>query len=139
VQPTILGVEPLTAACALETALAGELAYVPGPHPSVLAGLNAGRISTVAHSALVGGVDGFAAIDDASAQAAVALLAEAGITAGETGAAGLAALAAVPAAAQQINGSAPEHALVLITEGATDPVSYADSIAAHASRPTDSV
>lgn len=128
-QPTILGVEPLTAACALETALAGELAYVPGPHPSVLAGLNAGRVSTVAHPALVNGIDGFLAIDDASAQAAVALLADHGITAGETGAAGLGALLALPGAAEQLSGSAPANALVLITEGATDPVSYAESLA----------
>ena len=129
-QPTILGVEPLTAACAFETALAGHRAYVPGPHPSVLVGLNAGRVSIVAEPALISGIDGFLAIDDSSARAAVARLAASGIMAGETGAAGLGGLLALPDAAERISGNAPAHALLLITEGMTDPVSYADSIAA---------
>ena len=127
--PTILGVEPLSAACALETALSGELAYVPGPHTSLLAGLNAGRVSTVAFPAITGGIDAFLAISDASAQEAVRLLARHGITAGETGAAGLAALIACPQAGKLVDGHDPTCGLVIITEGATDPISYANALA----------
>src|SRR5262249_28453356 len=58
-QPTIIGVEPVSAACAFETAVTGELVNVPGPHSSVMAGLNAGRVSTVALDALLGGIDAF--------------------------------------------------------------------------------
>lgn len=131
-QPTILGVEPMSAACALESAAAGESAYVPGPHPSVMVGLNAGLVSTVALPVLMGGVDAFIAIPDDSAREAVRLLAQHEIIAGETGAAGLAALLTCPDAALRATGVRPQHALVLVTEGATDPVSYADTLAAPA-------
>ena len=44
----IVGVEPVSAACALASIEAGEPAEVPGPHDSVMAGLNCGRVSPVA-------------------------------------------------------------------------------------------
>ena len=45
----LIGVEPTTADCASwPTAAAGEMVEVPGPHPSIMAGLNCGRPSPVA-------------------------------------------------------------------------------------------
>lgn len=122
-QPALVGVEPLDAACALETALAGEIVHVPGPHRSVMAGLNAGLVSTVALAALLDGIDAYVAIPDSRAREAVRAYAEHGLVAGETGAAGLAGLMAAPEVMDA------RHALVIVTEGATDPVSYARAIA----------
>lgn len=127
--PMILGVEPITADCVLQSLVAGEPAYVPGPHPSVMAGLNAGRASTVALPVLAGGLDAAMAISDEPARAAVRRLAEHGVVAGETGAAGLGALLLEPDLILDGAGP-PEHVLVLITESATDPVSYAAALAA---------
>jgi diaminopropionate ammonia-lyase len=129
-QPTIVGVEPISAACALETAAAGKPTYVPGPHPSVMAGLNAGMVSTVALPALLGAIDAFLAIPDSGARGAVRLLAKHSITAGETGAAGLGALMTCSDVALHATGVRPSHALVLVTEGVTDPISYAETLAA---------
>jgi diaminopropionate ammonia-lyase len=128
--PELLGVEPLSAACAFETALAAESVFVPGPHPSVMVGLNAGVVSSVALPELARGINAYVAISDEAAAAAVRLLAEIGIKAGETGAAGLAGLLAVQREAQRGPSSTPwKNALVLVTEGITDPASYERSMA----------
>jgi diaminopropionate ammonia-lyase len=88
----IVGVEPLGAACALASAEAGELVDVPGPHDSVMAGLNCGRASLAAWPVVSRGIEAFAAVSDERAHEAVRLLARDGVTAGESGAAGLAGL-----------------------------------------------
>lgn len=132
-QPLIVGVEPETAACAFATAAAGELTEVPGPHRSAMAGLNCGRISTVALPALLGGVDAFVAIPDDAALTAVRALAREGIAAGETGAAGLAGLFALPETIWRRFGQRPERALLIITEGITDRASYEEILAQPAS------
>jgi diaminopropionate ammonia-lyase len=112
----MIGVEPATAACALASIEAGELAEVPGPHTSVMAGLNCGRVSPLAWPALARGIEAFAAIGDAWAYEAVALLAVDGIVAGESGAAGLAGLLAFRDA---LDLAADATVLVVNTEGAT--------------------
>ena len=119
---TIVTVEPLSAACGLRSAEAGEPAYVPGPHDSIMAGLNCGTVSLIAWPVVAAGVDVFAAIGDAAAERAMRELATVGVVAGETGAASLAGLRAVIASgAIDPRG---KRALVLCTEGATDPVAY---------------
>jgi diaminopropionate ammonia-lyase len=90
----IVGVEPVTAACAFASIEAGEPVEVPGPHDSVMAGLNCGRVSPVAWPAVSRGIEAFCTVSDARAREAVRLLARDGITAGESGAAGLAGLLA---------------------------------------------
>jgi diaminopropionate ammonia-lyase len=112
----IIGVEPATAACALASIEAGVPVRVPGPHDSVMAGLNCGLVSPVAWPALAAGVEAFAAIDDHWAFEAVELLAADGVVAGESGAAGLAGLLAF----RDDLGLAPgATVLVVNTEGAT--------------------
>jgi diaminopropionate ammonia-lyase len=90
----IVGVEPVGAACALASVEAGEPVEVPGPHDSVMAGLNCGRVSLVAWPAVSRGIEAFCTVGDDRAREAVALLARDGVGAGESGAAGLAGLLA---------------------------------------------
>jgi diaminopropionate ammonia-lyase len=126
---TIVVVEPHRAACGLRSAEAGEPVSVPGPHDSVMAGLNCGTVSLIAWPRLQAGVDVFVAIDDAAAEQAMRDLDSIGVTAGESGAAGLAGLRALQAShALDIGG---ERALVVSTEGATDPRAY-ERIVGHA-------
>jgi diaminopropionate ammonia-lyase len=121
----VVAVEPLTAACGLRSARAGRPVTVPGPHRSVMAGLNCGAASPLTWPVVQAGVHTFVAIADEAAEQAVRVLAGAGIVAGETGAAGLAGLLALTAApsAHRVP-LAGRHVLVLCTEGATDPESY---------------
>jgi diaminopropionate ammonia-lyase len=90
----IVGVEPEAADCALASIEAGEPVEVPGPHDSVMAGLNCGRVSSLAWPVISRGIEAFATVSDDRAREAVALLARDGVTAGESGAAGLAGLLA---------------------------------------------
>ena len=125
-QSRIVAVEPTSAACALLSAEAGHQVVVPGPHDSIMAGLNCGTVSPLSWPTLSTGVDVFVAVDDAYAERAMRDLAAAGIVAGESGAAGLAGLQAIHEAGPGASSVrlAGARVLVLVTEGATDPVSY---------------
>jgi diaminopropionate ammonia-lyase len=112
----IIGVEPATAACALASVEAGAPAEAPGPHTSVMAGLNCGRVSPVAWPVVAAGIEAFAAIEDRWAYEAVSLLAADGVVAGESGAAGLAGLLAFRG---ELALGADATVLVVNTEGAT--------------------
>jgi diaminopropionate ammonia-lyase len=122
---TVVTVEPLSAACGLESARAGAPAIVPGPHDSIMAGLNCGTVSLIAWPTVLAGVDAFVAVADDAAEQAMRDLATLGVVAGETGAASLAGLRALVAHAEEagivVRG---RRALVLCTEGATDPIAY---------------
>jgi diaminopropionate ammonia-lyase len=111
----LIGVEPATAACALASAEAGEPVEAPGPHDSVMAGLNCGRVAPAGWPTVSRGIEAFAAIEDRWAHEAVRLLAQDGITAGESGAAGLAGLLAF-----RDELALPPTVLVINTEGQTD-------------------
>jgi diaminopropionate ammonia-lyase len=126
----VVGVEPTRAACVLASVEAGRLIEVPGPHDSIMAGLNCGRPSPIAWPYVSGGVSLFIAIPDARAEEAMRLLAHDGIVAGESGAAGLAgcleAFGGVDAQRYRtLLGLDETSALLLIsTEEATDPMAY---------------
>lgn len=127
----ILGVEPLSAACVLASARAGGITTVPGPHDSIMAGLNCGTPSLVAWPRLSTGIDAFVAVEDERAREAMRRFAAVGIVAGETGAAGLAGLLALrgeePGAAEArraLRIGSSTRVLLLCTEGATDPGAY---------------
>lgn len=129
-RPKILSVEPLRAACMLASMEAGQIVTVSGPHDSIMAGLNCGRPSIIAWPIVSQGIDAFIAIPDDRAREAMRALARVGIIAGETGAAGLAGLKEFltsDAGAQHreaLGMDEKSRALVLVTEGATDAVSY---------------
>jgi len=128
--PKILSVEPLRAACMLASMEAGEIVTVPGPHDSIMAGLNCGRPSVIAWPIVSQGIDAFIAIPDERAREAMRALARAEIVAGETGAAGLAGLIELltgPGNTQNRKALRLDErscALIFVTEGATDPASY---------------
>jgi diaminopropionate ammonia-lyase len=122
-RPLMLGVEPERAACVLASVEAGELVTVPGPHDSIMAGLNCGTPSMVAWPDVSRGFDVYVAIEDRRAEDAMRLLADEGVVAGETGAAGLAGLlGALDDGAVQLG--AEDGVVLLCTEGATDPAAY---------------
>jgi diaminopropionate ammonia-lyase len=100
-----------------------------------MAGLNCGTVSPIAWPAVSHGVDVFVAVDDRAAEQAMRELATVGVVAGETGAAALAGLRAVAAA---MNAELHDrHALVLCTEGATDPDAYRRIVGHDAPNPGD--
>lgn len=121
--PTIVVVEPLDAACGLRSAEAGEIVEVPGPHTSIMAGLNCGLVSELAWPIVEAGTDWFVAVSDAAAEQAMRDLATVGVTSGETGAAGLAGLRELVASGRADIGP-DSTVLVLNTEGPTDPAAY---------------
>jgi diaminopropionate ammonia-lyase len=128
-RPVIVGVEPACSACAFESARAGEPRSVPGPHRSVMAGLNCGTISSVAWPLIRDGIDVFTMIGDEAAYEAMRMLASEGIASGESGAAGLAGLREIsrrePSLFGEVGGMGPESGILVIsTEGITDPVVY---------------
>ncbi|HEY7699800.1 MAG TPA: diaminopropionate ammonia-lyase [Vicinamibacteria bacterium] len=126
----VVGVEPKSAACVLASLSAGKLVTVPGPHESIMAGLNCGTPSSIAFPTLLAGLDAAVAIEDSYAEQAMRTLAACGIVSGETGAAalgGLEALLALPEAPEirrELGLDGKAGALLLVTEGATDPESY---------------
>ena len=137
--PKLLGVEPAGAACLLESVAAGRIVSVPGPHDSIMAGLNCGRPSLVAWPTVSRGIDVLVAVDDEPAQEAMRLTAASGIVSGETGAAGLGGLLEL----LRRGGESPEQeekarralgvggesrVLLFNCEGATDPDRYRELV-----------
>ncbi len=128
--PTLIGVEPTGAACALRSIAAGRpVMLTVGADASIMAGLNCGTPSTAAWPAMRDGMDAFLAVDDVVAMRAMRELADAGVTAGESGAAGLAGLLALlrpehGEACARLGIGAASRVLLLNTEGATDPEAW---------------
>jgi diaminopropionate ammonia-lyase len=126
----IVGVEPTGADCVLQSARAGHLETVPGPHRSIMVGLNCGTPSPVAWPVVSRGVDWFVSIEDEWATQAMQMLASAGVAAGETGSAGLGGFTAFvtgPGSAARRDEARIDRdstVLILCTEGATDPEAY---------------
>jgi diaminopropionate ammonia-lyase len=123
--PVLVGVEPTSAACVAAAVEAGHVVEVPGPHDSIMAGLNCGLASTLALPTVVATFDALVAVDDDRAEQAVRALAAAGLDVGETGAAALAGLTAV---VEEHRDALPVPAgatvLLLATEGVTDPAGF---------------
>ncbi len=126
----LIGVEPADANCVQASARAGEMVAVPGPHRSIMVGLNCGLPSPVAWPKVSTGVDWMISIGDERARQGMRELAAAGVVAGETGAAALGALAALheDASTAEFRASGllgpDKTVLLLVTEGATDRGNY---------------
>ena len=129
----VIGVEPATAACALASLAAGRPVVVATPGTS-MAGMNCATPSHAAWPVLRDGLTGCVTIGDDEARAAMRELAAQHVVAGECGAAPLAALRALvrdPACAELAAAARfgpGSRVLMVSTEGATDPVSYARSM-----------
>lgn len=132
--PRIAGVEPVVANCMLASMRAGQVTTIPGPQDSIMAGLNCGTPSMLAWPVVSAGVDIFVEIDDDRAREAMRSLAGVGVVAGETGAAGLGGLIELlvgPEAEQSrefLEVNEETRVLLFVTEGATDPESYAEIV-----------
>jgi diaminopropionate ammonia-lyase len=112
----------------LESIRAGRITEVPGPHGSIMAGLNAGLPSLVAWPLVSGAFDLFCAAEDELAVKGTRRLAALGLEVGECsgGAAGAAAHVLADSAAREALGAdSGSTVLVLLTEGVTDPAAYA--------------
>jgi diaminopropionate ammonia-lyase len=99
-RPFLVCCEPENAACVLESVRAGHPANLQGSLDTIMAGLSCGVVSSVAWPILLRSLDACVAISDDECRAAVRKLAHpsAGdppITAGESGACGIASLAAI--------------------------------------------
>jgi diaminopropionate ammonia-lyase len=109
------------------SALAGDIAHVPGPHKSIMVGLNCGRPSLTAWPRLASGIDWLVSVDDDAARQAMRELADAAVASGETGAAALAGLDAILAdddASAELGDLSDSTILIVVTEGATDPENF---------------
>ena len=126
-RPTqLVTVEPADADCVLESLRTGEMVEVPGPHRSMMVGLNCGNASLIAFPVLRSGIDAAIAIGDDRAATSMRLLAGLDIVAGETGSASLAgALAVHELGGDSLVGMGPDSTVMcVVTEGATDPANW---------------
>jgi diaminopropionate ammonia-lyase len=134
-RPLLVCCEAVNAACVLESMRANAPVIVGGSLETVMAGLSAGTVSSISWPVLRDGLDACVAITDPESLAAVRKLAhpEGGdpqIVAGESGAAGVAALSAImyrkglAPVRQALKLGQRSRVLVINTEGATDPESY---------------
>lgn len=89
---SVVGVEPPDAACVLRSLEAGHMVTVPGPHRSIMVGLNCGTPSLDAWPLLRAHLAGVVAVADERAREATRILAESGVESGVSGAAGFAGL-----------------------------------------------
>jgi diaminopropionate ammonia-lyase len=131
VSPTkLMSVEPAGAECLFESVEAGTIVSVPGPHDSIMSGLNCGRPSLVAWPIVSRGIDLLVAIDDEPAREAMRLTAESGVVSGETGSAGLGGLLELLRAGEEekmrraLGMGEETRVLIFNCEGATDPDAY---------------
>jgi diaminopropionate ammonia-lyase len=129
-RPRLVGVEPTSAACLLESVAAGEIVTLDHPQDSIMAGLNCATPSLIAWPSVSRGIDAYVAVPDTRVPEAMRLLAADGIVAGETGAGGLAGMLALveepalEAARRALELGPDSRVLLLCTEGATDPEAY---------------
>ncbi|HET8746358.1 MAG TPA: diaminopropionate ammonia-lyase [Ramlibacter sp.] len=131
-RPSVVVVEPEQADCLYQSALQGRPAKATGSVDSVMAGLACGETSPLAWRFLEPGADWFMTLGDDAAVAAMRRLARGNggdlpIVAGESGAAGLAALLQLvqaPELASRVGLGRDARVLVVNTEGATAPSVY---------------
>jgi diaminopropionate ammonia-lyase len=127
----LVAVEPTGADCMLASIRNGRITEVPGPHTSMMVGLNAGLPSIVAWPDVKAGFDVFCAIDDDAAVDGMRALANLGIEAGEVSG------GAVGATKLLLQERALEPAgtfLILLTEGVTDPANWERLVGARSAR-----
>jgi diaminopropionate ammonia-lyase family len=135
-RPRFIMVEPEQADCLLQSAIHRRASLSDGTVDSVMAGLACGAASPLAWRFLQPAVDVFMTVSDAQAVDAMRVLAAGAygdipVVAGESGAAGLAALQALttrPEFREQCGLDADSRVLLINTEGATAPSVYTELV-----------
>lgn len=135
-RPVFIVVEPELAACVFAAARSGQAVAIDHGAPTVMAMLECYEPSPIALRVLLRAADAFLTATDAQAVEAMNRLArpegtDPAIVAGESGAAGLAGLLAAlrdPAARAALRLDATSRVFLVNTEGATDPVRYAELV-----------
>jgi diaminopropionate ammonia-lyase len=127
----VIGVEPTGAACVFASLAAGHPVSLGGELHTIMAGLNCGTPSPLAWPLLQKGLSAVVAIPDTRAEDAMRALADTGIEAGESGAAGLGGMLELLTGFQaqeyrtRLGVTGATRVLVINTEGATDADAYA--------------
>lgn len=94
-RPTVLAIEPVTAACVTASLAAARPVSVDTSEPTIMAGLNCGSVSSIAWPAIRDGLDAGITVTDDQASTAMHRLKELGVAAGPCGGAALAGVRAV--------------------------------------------
>jgi diaminopropionate ammonia-lyase len=136
-RPLFVVVEPARAACVYESARAGRPVRIEQGEPTVMAMLECYEPSLIAWRVLSRVADGFMIVEEEDAVAAMKRLArplgaDPAIVAGESGGVGLAGLTTAlldPEACKALRLGAQSRIFVINTEGATDPLRYAELVA----------
>jgi diaminopropionate ammonia-lyase len=136
-RPLFVVVEPARAACVYESARAGRPVKIAQGEPTVMAMLECYEPSLIAWRVLSRVADGFMTIDEEDAVAAMKRLArplgaDPAVVAGESGGVGLAGLISAladPEARKALRLGPRSRIFVINTEGATDPLRYAELVA----------
>jgi diaminopropionate ammonia-lyase len=130
--PQAIIVEPVTADCVFASGLAGQPVVVEGDLETIMGGLSCAAVSHVAWPTITTGASAFLRMNDEAAVEAMRLFAnprgnDPRVVAGETGAAGLAAVIAIcgDRRARDLVGLGQDaRVLVINCEGATDPTAF---------------
>jgi diaminopropionate ammonia-lyase len=120
-RPSVLAVEPATAACVTASLATGSPVTVDTSEPTSMAGLNCGTVSLTAWPAIRESLDAAVGVTDSEAAQALEFLHREGIPVGPCGAASLAGLEAAWAFPEgpDVLGLGPDAVVVLLsTEGA---------------------
>jgi diaminopropionate ammonia-lyase len=136
-RPIFVVVEPARAACVYESARAGRPVKIEQGEPTVMAMLECYEPSLIAWRVLSRVADGFMTVEEEDAVAAMKRLArplgaDPAIVAGESGGVGLAGLTRALAdheACKALRLGPRSRIFVINTEGATDPLRYAELVA----------
>lgn len=139
-RPRVVAVEPVEAACVLESVRHGKPTALAGPFDTTMAGLRCGEMSPDVFPAVSTCVDAFIGLEDDVVFEAMRALARPedgspAVRAGASGAAALAGLMATlsaPALApvrRRLGLGPTTRALALVTEGPTDPALFAQVLA----------
>jgi diaminopropionate ammonia-lyase len=121
----LLGLEPVDAACALESARAGRPVTVPGPMRSAMAGLNCAEPSPAAWPLLAAAYDAFCSIGENQVEWGMRRLADAGLDRGATSGG---VLGGLRAHRDSVPAGEDATALLILTEGVTDPAVFTAAV-----------
>lgn len=125
----LVSVEPVDAACRLESTLKGKIVTLTEPQLSIMAGLNRRTPSSVAWPWVWNGFVLFVSVNEEESLKAMRTLAKSGIAAAECAAVPLAAFKLLHSK-RSLEGKGEKTVLLFLTEGVMDPDLYQRMVSA---------